>query len=60
MYSTLIEYLKKNKILTFYFYLCVVCICHVFNDFYFQPKLKERIFSSYLMEEREKTEIFSY
>lgn len=60
MYTSLLEQVKSNKQKVFYYYLCVVCICHVFNDFYAQPELKESIFSVYLQVEKEHTEIFSY
>lgn len=60
MYSTLKQFLKTNKILKFYYYLCVVCICHIFNDFYENQKLKEDIFDVYLQKETEQTGIFSY
>jgi len=26
------EYLKTNKDLKFYYFLCMNCICHVFSD----------------------------
>ena len=60
MYSSLKEYLKTNKVKVFYYYLCVVCICHVFSDFYENPELKRKIFETYLQQETEQTEIFSY
>lgn len=44
----------------FYFYLCVVCICHIFNELYDDIKLKKQLFSTYLEQETEKTDVFSY
>lgn len=60
VYSFLKEFIKTNKTLTNYFYLCAVCICHVFNELYENEELKKKIFSVYLSTETKKSLFFSY
>lgn len=49
VYVTLKDYLKTNKVLKFYYFLCVTCIVHVFNDLYESEELKRDIFSAFLL-----------
>lgn len=60
MYIALRDFLQTNKLLKFYYYLCAVCICHVFNDFHNNPNLKNNIFSIYVAQEKSPGIIFSY
>ncbi len=57
IYSTLKEYLKipENKILKFYYFLCMTCICHVFSDLYESEDLKNKMFGPFLEEVAEKS-----
>lgn len=59
MYSSIKAELKSNKVIELYFTLCVVCICHVYSDFYESPDKKADIFREYLQQEKDFP-IFSY
>jgi hypothetical protein len=48
IYCTLKEYLKTNKVLKFYYFLCMTCIVHVFSDLHESEQLRKDTFSPFL------------
>jgi hypothetical protein len=55
IYGTLKEYLKTNKVLKFYYFLCMSCIVHVFSELYESEELKRETFSAFLLEVTDST-----
>jgi hypothetical protein len=51
------EYLRTNKVLKFYYYLCMTCIVHVFSDLFESEQLKRSTFSAFLAEVTESAEL---
>jgi hypothetical protein len=48
VYVKVKEYLRINKILSFYGLLSLVCICYFFKSFYSQEEPKKSLFAAYL------------
>jgi hypothetical protein len=48
IYCTLKEYLKSNKVLKFYYFLCMTCIAHVFSDLHDSETLRQETFGPFL------------